>query len=62
MLNGRGIMGDTAERFNMGTDPLGVAMAREYGSMGHQANAYGHAGMGVSNMQRQEYSDSRTHA
>jgi hypothetical protein len=30
---GRGIMGDTQERFSMGSDPLGMAIARDYGSV-----------------------------
>jgi hypothetical protein len=44
---GRGIMGDTQERFNMGSDPLGIAIARDYGSV-NQPVAYVHPSIGMS--------------
>lgn len=37
-------MGDTQERFNMGSDPLGMAIAREYGSV-NPTGTFGAAGM-----------------
>jgi hypothetical protein len=44
---GRGIMGDTQERFSMGSDPLGMAIARDYGSV-NQPGAYAHTNVGMS--------------
>jgi len=44
---GRGIMADTHERFNTGSDPLGMAIARDYGSV-NQPVAYVHQSIGMS--------------
>jgi hypothetical protein len=41
---GRNIMGETQDRFIGASDPLGVAMAREYGSV-NPTGTYAHGGI-----------------
>lgn len=57
-LNLNGVSRDTQERFN-GSDPLGMAIAREYGGASNQPGAFGMGGVHAA-VQRQEYDGSRT--